>query len=106
MARPIMPRIQLNAEQLPIEWQRFFLKLSSRSVAKPIAVSVGASPFAYKTPDNGLLYIAGGTVTGITLDRDGWTLTAGANANPINVELGDVVTITYSSAPDVNFLGG
>jgi hypothetical protein len=101
-----MPRMSLSGDQVPIEWQRFFLKLAGRSVAKPAAVTVGASPFSWKAADNGQAFIAGGTVTDVTIARDGWTLTAGANANPINVELGDVVTITYSSAPDVTFLGG
>ncbi|HET9087124.1 MAG TPA: hypothetical protein VFN53_06365 [Acidobacteriaceae bacterium] len=67
------------------------------------AVTVGASPSAYVAPSGGQVFIAGGTVTSVTLTRNGVTLTV-ADSGFIPVGIGDVVSITYTAAPTVTFL--
>lgn len=84
-------------------WQRFFNALVSASA--PIqTVTVGASPFSFRAGSGGSLAISGGTVSSITLTRYTVTAPTGATSGIIPVSNGDVVTITYSGLPTVNFV--
>ncbi len=67
------------------------------------SVTVGASPFAYTAPSNGLVFIEGGTVTLQQFARGATTLTAGAPNSIVPVRDGDIVTVTYTAAPTMNF---
>lgn len=65
----------------------------------PVAITPGASPFAYQAPWTGTLWIVGGTVSGVTFSRDGATTFTLPNAGPVPVFEGDVVAVTYSVVP-------
>ena len=100
-----VPRIPvMRGEQTAIEWMAFFRSLVRRSKDAPMAQTVGASPAAITAPNDGAMFINGGTVSQVQLTRSGWTLNCGQNANPVPVRTGDVVTITYTVAPSVQFL--
>jgi hypothetical protein len=66
-------------------------------------ISVGASPFAYTATTGGSVAVAGGTVSGITLTRSSTTVPVGTQG-AIFARNGDVVTVTYSVAPTMNFI--
>lgn len=69
------------------------------------AVTLTGSPFTYTAPADGSLAVSGGTVSSITISRRGATaVSAGVTAGTVALLAGDVVVITYSSAPTVNFL--
>lgn len=105
MARPLVPSIAvMQGDQTAREWVRFFTLLVRRSKAPPVTPAVGASPAAFTAPDDGTYYIVGGTVTDVNLARGTWSASIGANANPVRVLVGDVLTITYSVAPVVQFV--
>ena len=107
MPKLVVPAIPvMQGTQTAPEWLRFFQSLVRRSESAPVAQTVGVSPAAFKAPDDGAFYIVGGTVTGITLARAGWSSSIGANANPVPVQPGDTITVTYAVAPVVTFLKG
>jgi hypothetical protein len=67
-----------------------------------VPVTVGASPFAYTATTGGTLAISGGTVSAVTLTRG--TTTVPVSPASVPARNGDVVTITYTAAPTVNFI--
>lgn len=83
-------------------WNSFFMQLVQ---VAPTAVPVtGPSPLSYTANTKGNLLVIGGTISNISLIRgtDTFNLT-GQRIIPISI--GDTVTITYSVAPAMNFLG-
>lgn len=83
--------------------QRFFNAL----VQPPgtiTTVTVGASPFDYIASAPGSVVVTGGTVSAIDITRNTVTLPTGQTAGIFPVATGDIVTITYSVAPDVSFV--
>ncbi|HUN00399.1 MAG TPA: hypothetical protein PLI96_07945 [Halothiobacillus sp.] len=68
------------------------------------SVTVTASPFAYTASQLGTVYVSGGTVSAITLTRRGVIIPTGVTSGAIGVATGDIVTITYSAAPTVNYV--
>ena len=83
----------------------YFLTPTSVLNGSNIAVSVGASPFAYTVPAYGTLVIQGGTVSSVTLQRPGGSaVNIGVTAGPIPVQPGDIVTTTYTVAPTLTFI--
>lgn len=99
-------RVQIAEPQtgnLDPAWRNFFAAM----VAQPgpiDAVVVGASPFAYTASESGHLHVTGGTVSAITLTRAGTVLATGMTSGFIPVSLGDVVAVTYSVKPTLNFV--
>lgn len=81
-------------------------ELLSRMVAAPIpgAIVVGASPYTYTSPQNGVVVVSGGTVSLVQLGRAGTFLATGLLTGVIPVSAGDQVKITYTLAPTVTFL--
>lgn len=76
-------------------------------VAQPApiaAVVVGASPFSYTASIAGYVHVTGGTVSAIALIRAATTLATGLTAGFIPVGQGDVVRVTYTVKPTVNFV--
>ena len=74
-------------------------------LAQPIGnISLGASPAAYTASTAGTVYVSGGTVTGITLTRQGTTITYAATSGNFPVCRADVLTITYTSIPIAQFI--
>jgi len=68
-----------------------------------VPVTPGTSPYAYTAPAAGAVSVTGGTVTVITITRGGTTITTGATFGVFPVLAGDVVTVTYSAAPTMDF---
>lgn len=72
----------------------------------PVSITVGASPFAYTAPTAGSVCISGGAVTQVTLARNSTVVyTSTLAVDQIVVRKGDVVTVTYTTAPTMYFLG-
>lgn len=68
-----------------------------------MAITPGASPYAYTANRPGALSVQAGTISAITVTRGATAVTVtGATLIPANT--GDIVTITYTVAPTVNFL--
>ena len=68
---------------------------------QPSQPSAGASPYTFTNATGAplMLYVAGGTVTAITLARQGAALTVGAVMGSFYLAQNDAVTITYTVAP-------
>lgn len=86
-------------------WYRFFTNLLSGVPPQDVSgVSPTGSPFAYQLPRGGTVAIHGGTVSDIELSRDGINQhNAGQTSGCITLSSGDIITITYSAAPTINF---
>lgn len=68
------------------------------------SVTPGASPYTYTATDDGVLYAAGGTVSVVSFDRLGTSLSLGLLAGTYAMRRGDSVTITYVVAPTLNWV--
>ena len=83
----------------------YFMNPASVLNSAQVAVTPGASPFAYTAATYGNLVIQGGTVSAITLTRPGGAaVTLGVTAGMFPVQANDVVTVTYSVAPTMTFI--
>lgn len=68
--------------------------------AQPIqTITVGASPFTYTAPFNGSVLVKGGTVSIVSLIRQGASTVTGLVTGFIPVSRSDQVQITYTAAP-------
>jgi hypothetical protein len=83
-------------------WQRFFGALVAPPAAAT-AVAVSASPTSFTASERGSVVVSGGTISAVTLNRAGTVLAFGTTRS-IPVANGDLVTVTYSVAPTINFL--
>jgi len=85
-----------------------FTSLAGRGAA-PTAITVGASPFAYtySGTNNATVYVNNPVGVGSNVKLNGTTLFAGTATVQItatvNVQPGDVVTVTYTSTPLMSF---
>ncbi|GAC1503714.1 MAG: hypothetical protein NVS1B10_08830 [Candidatus Saccharimonadales bacterium] len=83
----------------------YYMKPLSVLNGTQVTVTVGASPFAYTAPAIGSVIVQGGTVSAITLTHLGGTpVNIGVTAGVIPVVAGDVVTVTYTVAPNITFI--
>lgn len=70
-----------------------------------VPVALAASPAPYQAPARGYLALVAGTVSAITLTRNGVVSTLSPAAVVIPMSAGDIVTVTYSVIPTtVNFI--
>lgn len=75
------------------------------SAAAPIqALVAAASPMSFIARDAGTLSIAGGVISVATLARGGLAVSLGLSGGLIPMAAGDKVTITYLTAPTLNFI--
>lgn len=86
-------------------WVSFFQQFS-QSPSPILDIIVGLSPYAYTVKEPGSIYLANGTVTGITLIRGKHAplpldTTSGIL---IPVCIGDIITVSYSVLPTISFL--
>lgn len=73
--------------------------------AQPAAVvTVGASPFTFTAPASGTVAISIGTVSAVSIIRQGVSIATGLTDGLVPVSRLDQVQITYAVAPTVNFL--
>lgn len=68
------------------------------------AVTVGASPYTYTALASGALAVSGGTISAISIIRQGVTVATGVISGVLPVSRRDQVTITYTVLPTVVFL--
>ena len=68
------------------------------------AVTVGASPFTYTASAPGSVTISGGTVQSIAITTGGIKTVQTSTSGIFTVNLGDMVAITYTAAPAVEFI--
>ena len=71
---------------------------------KQMAVTVGASPYAYSAPERGAVLVTGGTVSAVTYSRDGATTYAMPVSGSFPVGTGDILTVTYTVVPTMAFV--
>lgn len=70
-----------------------------------IAITPGASPFAYTALAEGSVTVAGGTVSAISITRGATVVPTGATAGIFPLSQGDIITVTYSVVPTtMNFI--
>lgn len=82
------------------------LRVVSAGGGQPSQPAAGASPYTY-TNNTGtpvMLYVAGGTVSSITIARQGAALTTGFTAGAFRLAQNDSVTITYTVAPTLTLV--
>lgn len=108
------PTFGLPSQTLPVAdtksgliasiWYQFFTRLSQLSAESPIqAISLDASPSVYTAYTIGHVIVQGGTVSSTVLTRSGVSITCPANSF-IPVAANDTVTVTYSAAPNMQFI--
>jgi len=69
-------------------------------------LAIGASPSSTIVPDDGKIVVQGGTVSLIEIGRNGTFVTTGLTTAVLPVSRGDVVRITYTVVPTVNYFKG
>lgn len=72
------------------------------STAPIQAIAATASPMTYIARDHGTLSVQAGAVSAITLARGASSIAVGAGLIPLSI--GDKVTVTYTTAPTLNFI--
>lgn len=106
MTTPIVPNsnqplVDSRGFVTPV-WQRFFgALLGSPAAISPVTVS--ASPTSFTASQRGTVGISAGTLTAVTLTRAG-TVVALGTTRSVTVANGDVVTVSYTVAPTINFI--
>lgn len=83
-------------------WQLFFNALTP-SVDAITALVVSASPASFTATQPGNVAVSGGTLTAVTLTRGSVVLNLGTS-RVVPVSVGDVVKVTYTAAPTMNFV--
>ena len=88
----------------------FFLKAifdgtAARGQAATVLVPAG-SPVSYTTGQNGIDAGAGGTVSAISIQRGTAVIPTGVLAGMIPAQQGDILKITYTVKPTINFIPG
>ena len=75
-------------------------------LAQPLRVyTVGVvSPFIHNSYMNGHMAVTGGTVTSITITRQGTTISTGLTTNVVPVSRGDIITVSFTAPPAVTFI--
>jgi len=81
-------------------WITFFQQFT-QAPSQVIDLDVNGSPFSYTAAEPGFLAITGGTISSITLTRGSTTVTVTGDLIPVAIR--DVVSITYSVLPTVQF---
>ncbi len=73
-------------------------KAGGAAAGLPVPETVGPSPYAYAATEAGTAVISGGTVSAMTLTRNGTSATL-PTAGTIPMRTGDILTVTYTAAP-------
>lgn len=82
------------------------LRVVSSGGAQPTQPTAGASPYTYTNTTSAPMnvYIAGGTVSSITIARQGAALTTGLTAGMFRLAQNDSITVTYTVIPTVTVM--
>lgn len=78
------------------------------AIAQPVAsITPGGSPFTYTAPGFGVVVVTGGSVSAISVKRQGTSVSTGITTGLIPVARYDQVVVTYSpTAPTMTFIPG
>ena len=77
----------------------------TQPLAQPVqTISVGGSPFTYTAPFNGHVAVTGGTVSAISIIRQGTTVATGLTAGVIPASRADQIKVTYTGVPAMTFI--
>lgn len=94
----------------PPDLQRALLLAQDASPPDPVpqappaqSVTVGASPFGYTAAFDGTVLVTGGTVSAISLIRQGTSVATGITTGPIPLSRLDTLQVTYSGLPTMTF---
>jgi len=87
-------------------WYGFLQAVWKGQPSGPVTVaSPTSSPYTYTAPFGGTVVVQGGTVSMITMTRDGLTFyNTGQTQGTIPLSQGDQIVVTYSSVPNITFL--
>jgi hypothetical protein len=86
------------------EWFRF-LKQIEPSKQQPKAIALTGSPMVLTAQEIGDYVVSGGTVSAIELSRNGAAyINLGVTAGMFRVTFNDLLKVTYTVAPTVNYL--
>lgn len=73
--------------------------------AQPVkTITVGASPFTYTAPFNGNVAVTGGTVSAISIIRQGVSVATGLITGLIPASRADQIQVTYTGIPTMTFI--
>lgn len=87
-------------------WYSLFAGLLTGQATGPAAsVTPSGSPYSYRATQGGTLLVQGGTVSMVSLSRDGVTnFNTGQTQGVFPLSQGDTLIITYSVAPNLTFV--
>jgi hypothetical protein len=110
MTRPVpntnSPLVDKNGKIIN-PWNIWFQQFSQQAPSIQ-SIVVGVSPFSYKANNIGQIVVRGGTVSAIALIRGSATIPGNiidfTGALSVLVSIGDIVKITYSVLPTVQFV--
>lgn len=87
-------------------WYSLFAGLLGGQASGPAApITLGPSPFTYQAPTGGSLIIQGGTVSMVSLTRDGVTnFNTGQTQGMFPLSQRDTLIITYTGTPNLTFV--
>lgn len=90
--------------QVSQSWYQFFAGLTAQSAAI-VPVTPSGSPFTYTASTKGTLSVSGGTVSNVSLSRARVTgVNVGFTSGLVPMSQGDIVRVTYSAPPTINFI--
>lgn len=88
--------------RLKAPWN-FYLQQFTQAPPNIASIIVGISPFSYTAVEPGNIAITGGTISAITITRGTVTINV-TGQKIIPVAINDIVTVTYSVLPTIQFL--
>jgi hypothetical protein len=88
-------------------WFRFFVDLynsCTKGSQEAVTVLTGISPFNYVPTQKGQVLVSGGTVSAISLSRDGKTFySTGQTAGLFPLSAADTLQVTFTGSPTMVF---
>jgi hypothetical protein len=90
-----------NRIRIEHNWYLLLTNLCLQALGNPgvdsaISITVGASPYAYQAPANGMVVVSGGTVSKLTISRGTLTVTPGPLQGQFQLSKNDTITVTYA----------
>ncbi len=105
---PLQAVVEFSQTGTPVRLRVYAptLRVVSAGGYQPTQPAAGASPYTYTntTGTPVMLYVAGGTVSAITIARQGTALTTGFTSGAFRLAQNDSVTITYTVAPTLTLV--
>lgn len=98
------PIVDLKTGYGTAPWIQFFAGLTSPAQPTESVLVATSSPFTYTASKNGVLFVSGGLVNSISIQRSIIVIPTGVTQGPIPLSQGDKAIITYRTAPTLNFL--